>query len=339
MYFSRPSRRLVCCFLSMALAMIFGAPPAVAKPTPLSCTDAIFLDLDESFRWTAGSGKSSPLLALPVGAGDSLALEAYGIEGDASPTWLEVTQTTCGNTDETAPRVLSFLDRGLLEIESSGTLLVRIGPTQESTVPAELRLSSHLLTASPMAGYKDGDPGDNTEEEDLEILPLAAGGDHQGAAVRQADLEDEIPFAKDGGPGDDTEEEDLEILPLQAPDSCQGVGAGIEPANDVLYCAQPVSIGDIIEAGLTAVDGFDRDYFSFYLGSLETVVVETSSQLTLRTSILDFNGRPVAAEEIQGSGTLMATLGAGRYYLRVEGEGDGGYRLALHPGSMHRQTD
>lgn len=317
------------------LALIVAVCPAAALPSSLSCADAIVLAPGESLTWIDAGDSVSPLLALTPEIGDRLALEAHEVSGGTSPLWLEVIHADCSDTAG-AFGSQSFLDRAVLDIERQGTVLVRAGRVVEEERPVKLRLVSHLVSGSGTSpSDKDGEPGDNTEEEDLEIMPLVGGG---GCESRTSEVSP-VSMDKDGDPGDNTEEEDLEIMPFTAPAPCARSCAGLEPANGTLYCARSIAVGDSLDDVLAAFDGFDRDYFTFSLESVRSVSIEAKSEVRLHAAILDAHGRPVAADTMEGGGSLHATLGEGRYFIRVEGEGEGDYRLTFRHASAEFVSD
>lgn len=315
---------LVVCFALIA------STPAIAVPTSVSCTSALALEAGEPWSWTASDQASSELVAVEVPAAGWLALELGASGAAPGATWLQVVDPKCSG-GVAAPD--GFVDRGFVEVREPGTVYLRLGSVHDHPPGSPtLRLASHLFERRSSGGEKDfekdGAPGDNTEEEDGEIVPLLFPGEECDARFASQGVTG--AYDKDGAPGDNTEEEDGEIVPiLGGGGDCSVACAGREPANDLLYCAGTLAPGVALAENLGAPDGLDRDYFTFTVRAPGEVRVDAESDLRLHATILDVAGRVLADDELLEREPLTATLPPGRYFLRVEGVGEGEYRLEL----------
>ncbi|MEM6794723.1 MAG: hypothetical protein AAF725_12155 [Acidobacteriota bacterium] len=165
----------------------------------------------------AGEGWSG-FLAAPA-AGETLAIEveragwlAVQAETEGTSAWLELVEEPCGQ--ESARGRSGFLEGGLIEVESPGRVLLRVGSV-ESPGSSELTISTHLFERGLSARlHKDGEPGSDTEEFEDELIPLLFPGDEcfQPVYPRQR-----LASHKDGEPGSDTEEFEDELIPLMHP--------------------------------------------------------------------------------------------------------------------------
>jgi|GEM_PF-4194484 len=194
-------------------------------------------------------------------------------------------------------------DNQVLPLMTRWSDLCRIGAERESPVPE-----------------KDGGEGDGTEEPDNQVLPVTVGLPDLCRidwSVRSA--KSSAP-EKDGGEGDGTEEPDNQVLPLLY----GGVdcAAGAEPANNLSLCARSLTLGAAVSASLAEGFGVDQDYFVFDLRRATRVEVATTGTADTFGTLFDAFGHALLADDDSGEDSnfaLAATLGPGRYFVRVEG--------------------
>lgn len=100
--------------------------------------------------------------------------------------------------------------------------------------------------------------------------------------------------------------------------------------GDTFGCASPLDAGGRIAAELANGWGDDEDVFRFRLGRLETVAVEAAGDAAPRIALYDrFGQRLETAGFDGGRARVVRTLAAGDYFVRVSGEGQGSYELAV----------
>jgi hypothetical protein len=105
--------------------------------------------------------------------------------------------------------------------------------------------------------------------------------------------------------------------------------------GDVSLCATPIVSAKTVAGVLHNDAGDDEDLFVFHLPVMAVVTVEATSDSALRVVLRDRDGLAVAVTQSADGGTpmrLARALGAGRYFLEVEGlNGDDAvYALTLH---------
>ncbi|MCB1055296.1 MAG: hypothetical protein KDD11_07250 [Acidobacteria bacterium] len=199
------------------LALLLATFPATAKPTAWPCSHATWLEAGSAWTSSGELSADGDVLAVTIDQPGWLALQAKAAstpagKGAGVTAWLELLAPSCDG-DTLAPiRTTAFLDQGLVEVQSAGTLFLRIGSVDHGgrDVGRSYRLSTQLLTSEPAAAVAgDGGPGSGTEDPDTEVVPILGPG------------QPEVLVAGDGDPGDGTEDRDDEVVPIVFPgDGC-----------------------------------------------------------------------------------------------------------------------
>lgn len=176
---------------------------------------------------------------------------------------------------------------------------------------------------------KEGESGSDTEEDDDEVLPFQSPGRDCVTQAYAAPHQNRSPWSKEGESGSDTEEDDDEVLPFVGPGGRSFFQCGsAEPMNDFRACAAHVGPDHRIVGRIDSDAGLDRDYYAFTLHKLDQVSLIGTGETELVGSLLDAHGRELITHGRHETGfVLNATLAEGRYYLRVEGFGEGEYRV------------
>ena len=221
---------VVAIFLTTS---VLPARPAKASdcPSPVAVVTA-----GETMYIDSAAGWSGEVLAIQSGS-EGLSVHVESVSDSDQPVWIE--RIFCDSpTAKPWPS-------GLMAPSPETTHFLRVGtltaPPQESESP--IRISTLGLPACSYNGLKDGDPGDETEEEDGQII-LLTGSEGPCWSLVSANLAPQSSSAstKDGGPGDETEEEDGQIILFESTDS-EGPCGFAEPWNELPPCARSLPIG------------------------------------------------------------------------------------------------
>lgn len=182
---------------------------------------------------------------------------------------------------------------------------------------------------NPESLSKEGESGSDTEEDDDEVLPFQSPGGGCVTHTYAADPRNRNPWSKKGESGSDTEEDDDEVLPLVSPDGQNSFQCkNTEAMNNFRVCAAQVDLTRQIVGRIDS--GWDRDYFTFTLDQLEQISLIGNGKTPVVGTLLDSHGRKLVTHGRYEDGFILnATLAEGRYYLRVEGLGEGEYRVNL----------
>ena len=115
---------------------------------------------------------------------------------------------------------------------------------------------------------------------------------------------------------------------------CDLVGA--DDHSDAALCATPIAVdgsdsGELSDGGS---DNDDEDWFTVVLDSQQTIDIESTGATDTYGSLYDAAGQRLDADDDGGSGDnflISHTLGAGRYFVRVEGAGgaEGSYGIEV----------
>lgn len=105
--------------------------------------------------------------------------------------------------------------------------------------------------------------------------------------------------------------------------------------GDVAACATPVAPGTAAR-GILADDRDDADVFTFTLASPQTLEIATAGDGDTRGALYDSFGNRLAVDDDGGAGgnfRIVKSLGAGRYFVRVEGAGGSraAFELTVEP--------
>lgn len=112
---------------------------------------------------------------------------------------------------------------------------------------------------------------------------------------------------------------------------------GMDDHGDSFLCATALTLEQSasgeIDNSLTADD---LDLFSFELGSADTVSIASTGTTDVAASLYDEDGVLIDSDDNGGSSPnfeIVQSLGAGRYYVRVEGAGtaEGSYGVEVAP--------
>ena len=181
---------------SLALSAIVSlvlSPATLAEAPSDSCQPVAVLDSGEA--WTSGvlDTTGASVLAVQVPEPGWLALEAESLGSTGSgAAWMEVLSLECGGDTLALSAPSQTLGKARIRVRDAGTLFLRVG----SVAPPPLGeiFSLHLATVLFAEGRTslthlsgaDGEPGDDTEEEDGEILPLNGPGTPAGQGSLQS---------------------------------------------------------------------------------------------------------------------------------------------------------
>ena len=104
--------------------------------------------------------------------------------------------------------------------------------------------------------------------------------------------------------------------------------------SSAFRCATPLRLGTEIDAEIRDPWGSDRDLFTFAVGEMARVRIETVGSSDTLGGLYDRNGYRLKVDDDGGSETnfrIVKTLSPGRYYVRVEGSrnAEGAYRLIV----------
>ena len=135
----------------------------------------------------------------------------------------------------------------------------------------------------------------------------------------------------------------LKVVPYQSADGAYEVavrlftpcGLGdVDDHGDTAMCATPIAVDGSDSGELANADDDDEDYFSFVLGSQQTIDIESTGGTDTYGSLYDAAGQRLDADDDGGTGDnflISHTLGAGRYSVRVEGAGgaEGSYGIEV----------
>ena len=115
---------------------------------------------------------------------------------------------------------------------------------------------------------------------------------------------------------------------------CDLVGA--DDHSDAALCATPIAVDDSDSGELSdgGSDDDDEDWFTVVLDSQQTIDIESTGATDTYGSLYDAAGQRLDADDNGGSGDnflISHTLGAGRYFVRVEGAGgaEGSYGIEV----------
>ncbi|MCP4662826.1 MAG: hypothetical protein GY856_46125, partial [bacterium] len=101
--------------------------------------------------------------------------------------------------------------------------------------------------------------------------------------------------------------------------------------GDTFACATPLRLGRRVEGEIGNAWDDDLDVFALTLSEVTTVEVTVTGDAGASAALHGCSGQRLASERDDPDGRLVATLGPGRYYVRVEG-GDaaaGAYELTV----------
>lgn len=317
----------ICCWVGTAAS----ARGSGAASLQGSCWNVIPIVAGQEQQWTFSEWSLGGWLAIEVEEPGWLAVELAPPEGSRfqASTWLELTNE-CGEPPLHSTKG-AFLDRGLVEAKEPGTLFVHWRPVGSYDTGSwqHLRLTTQIF---PFARNpdKDGEPGDDTEEDDGEVIPLTfpgplgiralAAGILPGPVMRldkdgepgddtEEDDGEVIPLVlipraaaslgeghetaepdKDGEPGDDTEEDDGEVIPFAAPASLPELDCDVAESSGFFFCAETIVLGESHEGKLGGKGG-SRKYLTFLLHEVEEVEGMLGAEGEIEVTLLDASGR------------------------------------------------
>lgn len=207
---------------------------------------------------------------------------------------------TNGNT-ATKAKTVDEWDDDVLKITTQRPGVITIqstGPGAQNSLYTEGSTSFHPLVDSAYQGTGLGD---------LEVIVPA--GDHciqvAPGTTGSAEIEIEATFI----------------------DACH-LGA-TDDYGDSFLCAEPFVVDAPAVSAVISVPGTTSDYdmFTFTLTSAATVTLETTGSTDVAGSLYDDDGVLLEANDNGGSSPnfrIVRSLGAGQYYVRVEGVSDDG---------------
>ncbi len=284
------------CLAIVAVTSSISSPTRAAlfeevcqNPRPLAVGGTVSMDGLE-----AGT---TALFSLEVPAPGRLAVEVTVPAVEPAVAWLEFLPFDCARDRKWPALILEHsMSRRVLTLAEAGTYHFRVGVVSPEHRLPGYKLSSRFLAANPSEILtKDGDPGDDTEEGDNEILPLVGG------------------------------------VPAWTGTGC---AKGIEPANDLSFCAIRLPPNVMVKGELESSTCNDHDYFTFELQRARRIQISTRGTTDTFGTLYDEYGHRLMADDDSGDDNnfaLVATLSPGRYSIRVEGalDSQGAYELTL----------
>jgi hypothetical protein len=112
---------------------------------------------------------------------------------------------------------------------------------------------------------------------------------------------------------------------------------GMDDHGDSFLCATALTL-DLSASGEidNSLTADDVDMFSFVLGAADTVSIASTGTTDVTASLYDEDGVLIDSDDNGGSSPnfeIVQSLGAGRYYVRVEGAGtaEGAYGIEVAP--------
>lgn len=110
-----------------------------------------------------------------------------------------------------------------------------------------------------------------------------------------------------------------------------------DDVGDSALCATDVDVDDSTSGEISNDDDDDLDFFSFVVSSTGGIAVQTTGSTDTYCSLYDEDGQRLEIDDDDGSGDncyIERSLGAGRYFIRVEGDGEeGSYGLSVSSSS------
>jgi hypothetical protein len=105
--------------------------------------------------------------------------------------------------------------------------------------------------------------------------------------------------------------------------------------GDASMCSTAIVFEGHADGELDNASDDDEDWFNFVLAAQETVEIESTGSTDTRGSLYDGSGQLLETDDDDGDGSnffISRTLGAGRYFVRVEGaEGEYGVEASVAP--------
>lgn len=102
--------------------------------------------------------------------------------------------------------------------------------------------------------------------------------------------------------------------------------------SDAPLCATEISVGGNDTGQVDNTSSDDEDYFTFVLSAQDTIEMKTTGSTDTYGSVYDDSGQRLETDDNDGTDSnflISRTLGAGRYFVRVEGasSAEGSYTL------------
>ena len=116
-------------------------------------------------------------------------------------------------------------------------------------------------------------------------------------------------------------------------DVCAGESG--DDYGDTALCSEEICVTSSATSGVIgSYTDPDLDFFSFVLDSQASVTIESTGSTDVRAELFNERGKRLAEDDDSGSGVnfqIVQSLPAGRYFVRVEGEGSatGSYSLTV----------
>ena len=325
---------LTLLFVSLLGAFIWPASGSAATADAL-CANAQPITLDETVRGAGRSAGEPDCFRVETPAGGLLMLDVSVPGAAVAEPRLGVLQGCPGN--ET--KGLSVIGRTAASLVVAGKAAVSFVACVGAQDP-RLELGDYKLRTAfaetgktePIEADPDGLIGGGNCAAKTE--PIEADPDGLMGAGRCAAKTEPIEADPDGLIGGGTCAAKTE--PIEAdPDGLIGGGNRTEPEypealcrsgeqddhGELFPCATPLA-GTRVAGEIRNPWGDDRDLFAFRLDAPQTVRLETSGELDTLGQLYDSSGQALAAADGGGRGEnfrLVKTLGAGVYFVRVEG--------------------
>ncbi len=243
---------------------------------------------------------------------------------------------SCGGS-EAAPPAFRFQERlahsAVILIRQAGDYHFCVEPQDPALELGEYRLANGFEADA----FFKTDPDEYEPEPDPFIYD-------PGCSIGQFDGGDPASESADGFYKTDPDEYEPEPDPFIY-DPCQSGGpwptvtavcrqTRQDDHGDTLRCATPVSLGQEVEAEIRNGPGDDSDFFTFSVGELTSVRIETSGDGDPAGALYDRHGFRLKTDDDGGRGTnfrIVKTLSPGQYFIRVAGAhgAEGVYRLLL----------
>ena len=335
----------------LALVLVFGCFPQPAlADLAVFCEKATPLSLNAVHHVYSDSADGRDFFRLDVPEAGLLSLEvADPAPGSVRPRIDRIARTTgCAALEPIrTPAPDAAASWYVLGVAAPGTYFLRVASGAEQVFEPGF-YSFRVVFAASGAPPAEGPAAKAIDEWESDPISVLAPGvpcrshDELDKAIDEWES-DPISVLAPGVPcekrkGLDKAIDEWESDPISLVDSGPGLQPlcggeeGDEP-GDSIACALEIDPG----AGMPAEIGpGDLDVRWFELTTRETVVLESSGEIDTYAQLLDGRGLRLAADDDSGPGAnfrIVATLGPGRYYLRVESLGPfgGPYRLELIP--------
>ena len=339
----RSFRRTIQAAVGFILVVLAVSPPAgEAAPS----TDWPLLVAGDARRGESVQPGRSDRLVLQVAEPGivALAVAAPGREPLAPELALDPTPVTpaAGPPALIAERTVSSL---LVLVHTPGAYRVWVMPRDPLLALGSYRLESSfapfadpsLLEAGVNSVHAADGTGGEGEEEEEEIEEI------DGRPINQSP--DPLMDPEEGiqhiGAASGTDGGGLFSLQLDAGGDLRRIGVlhlcrgeAVDDHGDIPHCATGLDVRKAVAGSLDNAHGDDHDYFTFEVYAPVRVQVESFGDADTLGGLYDARGRRLAVDDDGGTGgnfRIRALLGAGRYFVRVEGAeaAEGEYRVAF----------